>query len=297
VAKHWSWRLLLKRHLIWLLAGVLLAACGTASQQTSARQPSPTPATRLPTESPTTPPTTTSAVPSPEFPWIVGALPLPRRPDGYGVARSTPPALADRRLPTVDRLPPPKSNSFESTISTVPPDVLVRSTWQSNCPVKPEQLRYLTMSFRGFDARAHTGEMLVHADVAKAVVGVFKRLYAAGFPIEEMRVTTTAELSLLPTGDGNNTSAFVCRETVGQKQWSEHAYGRAIDLNPFNNPYVRGDLVIPELASAYLDRDWVRSGMVRDDGPAVIAFESAGWKWGGRWSDPVDFMHFSANGH
>ncbi|MGH3694414.1 MAG: M15 family metallopeptidase [Pseudonocardiaceae bacterium] len=224
-------------------------------------------------------------------------MPLPRRPDGFGVVRSTPPVLVNRRLPTVDRLPPPKSESFESTISPVPPEVLARSTWQPNCPVSPGQLRYLTMSFRGFDTRAHTGEMLVNADVAKTVVGVFKRLYAAGFPIEEMRVTAAAELGLLPTGDGNNTSAFVCRDTRDQKKLSAHAYGLAIDLNPFINPYIKGDLVIPELASTYLDRGWKRPGMALRGGPAVTAFESAGWTWGGRWTDPVDLMHFSATGH
>jgi hypothetical protein len=227
----------------------------------------------------------------------VGAIPLPRRPDGFGVVRSTPPALRNRRFATVERLPPPTSTSFQSTISAASPQLLARSTWKPSCPVKPQQLRYLTMSFRGFDARAHTGEMLVNADVAQTVVGVFKRLFAAGFPIEDMRITSAAELKLLPTGDGNNTEAFVCRETRGQPQWSAHAYGLAIDLNPFDNPSVKGDLVLPELASAYLERDWVRSGMVLDGGPAVVAFESAGWTWGGRWSEPVDFMHFSANGH
>jgi hypothetical protein len=227
----------------------------------------------------------------------VGAIPLPRRKDGFGVVRSTPLALRNRRIPTVDRLPPPTSSSFRSTIGPVSPEVLARSTWKPICPVKPEQLRYLTMSFRGFDARAHTGEMLVNADVAQTVVDVFKRLFAAGFPMEEMRIRPEAELNLPPTGDGNNTEAFVCRPVRGQKQWSAHAYGLAIDLNPFNNPYVKGDLVLPELASSYLDRDWARSGMVWESGPAVTVFESVGWKWGGRWSDPVDFMHFSANGH
>jgi D-alanyl-D-alanine carboxypeptidase len=212
------------------------------------------------------------------------------------VVRSTPPALINRRRSTVDRLRPPTSNSFTSTISPVPPQVLARSSWQPICPVASSQLRYLTLSFRGFDARAHTGEMLVNADAAKAVVSVFKRLFAAGFPIEEMRITSKAELNLPPTGDGNNTEGFVCRPTRGQTHWSAHAYGLAIDLNPFNNPYVKGDLVLPELASSYLDRDWVRSGMALDGGPAVTAFESIGWKWGGRWPGPVNFMHFSPTG-
>ncbi len=223
-------------------------------------------------------------------------MPLRRRPDGFGVVRSTPPALVNRRLPTIDRLPPPTSTSFVSTISPVPPQVLARSSWKASCPVNPSQLRYLTLSFRGFDAHAHTGEMLVNADVAQAVVSVFKRLFTAGFPIEEMRITSNAELNLLPTGDGNNTEAFVCRQARGQTHWSAHASGLAIDLNPFNNPYVTGDLVIPELASSYLNRDWVRPGMALDAGTAVTAFESVGWKWGGRWPGPVDFMHFSSTG-
>lgn len=235
-------------------------------------------------------------MPIPVSPWIVGSQPLPRRKDGFGVVRSTPPALLSRRISTVDRLPPPTSTSFQSTIGPVTPQVLARSTWKPDCPVQPDQLRYLTMSFRGFDARAHTGEMLVNAEVAQTVVDVFKRLFAAGFPLEEMRITPEAELKLPPTGDGNNTEAFVCRPTRGQKEWSAHASGLAIDLNPFNNPYVKGDLVLPELASSYLDRDWSRPGMALEGGPAVTVFESVGWKWGGRWSDPVDFMHFSTTG-
>jgi D-alanyl-D-alanine carboxypeptidase-like protein len=290
VTQHRPWRLTLQWYLIWLLGGALLVACGTPVQQT------PAPAARTAIRSPASQPTTTSAVPRPVLAWVVGAMPLPRRRDGFGVVRSTPPALVNRRLSTVDRLPPPTSTSFQSTISPVSPQMLARSSWKPICPVSAGQLRYLTMSFRGFDAHAHTGEMLVNADVAQTVVGVFKRLFAAGFPIEEMRIVPEAELNLPPTGDGNNTEGFLCRQTRGQTHWSAKAYGLAIDLNPFNNPYVKGDLVVPELASAYLDRDWVRSGMALDGGPAVVAFESAGWKWGGRWVEPVDFMQFSAGG-
>jgi hypothetical protein len=34
----------------------------------------------------------------------------------------------------------------------------------------------------------------------------------------------------------NNTSAFNCRKVAGTSKWSEHAYGRAIDVNPVQNP-------------------------------------------------------------
>jgi len=222
--------------------------------------------------------------------------PLPLRPDGFGQVLPTPDVLADRALPTVDVLPPPATGGYESSVAPVPPDVLARSTWAPGCPVTPGELRYLTMSFFGFDGLAHTGEMIVHEDVAAEVVGVFGELFAARFPIEEMRVVAAPELDLAPTGDGNNTTAFVCRAARGQSRWSAHAYALAIDVNPFCNPYVSGDLVLPELASAYLDRNRARPGMVTEDGPVVAAFGSIGWAWGGRWSQPLDIMHFSSTG-
>jgi hypothetical protein len=82
----------------------------------------------------------------------------------------------------------------------------------------------------------------------------------------------------------------------GRKAWSQHAYGLAVDVNPFQNPYHRGDVVLPELATSYLDRGNVRPGMIRPDGPVVRAFASVGWKWGGDYRSLKDFMHFSANG-
>jgi D-alanyl-D-alanine carboxypeptidase len=281
-----------------LLASVL--ACGaTPGPRPAAQQPAAAPA--LTSEQPNRPgltsPISPTPPPAPPQPtWTVGAHPLPLRPDGFGVVLPTPPALVDRMLPTADLLPPPTSGSFESTIRTVPAEVLARSTWQPACPVSAHQLRYLTMSFYGFDGGVHTGEMVVNSEVAETVVAVFERLFAARFPIEEMRVVDAPELNLPPTGDGNNTSAFVCRPARGQTRWSAHAYGLAIDLNPFQNPYLRADLVLPELASAYLARDRLRPGMVIDGGPAVSAFETAGWTWGGRWSEPRDPMHFSATG-
>ena len=77
---------------------------------------------------------------------------------------------------------------------------------------------------------------------------------------KEMRLPTTADLLAKPTGDGNNTAAYVCRAARGQTRFSQHAYGLAIDVNPFQNPEVKRDLVLPELASAYKDRTWRRWG-------------------------------------
>ncbi|WP_020671336.1 M15 family metallopeptidase [Amycolatopsis nigrescens] len=270
-----------------------LAAC--ANEETPPPAPAP-PATSAPATTASTTVTTTPPEPPAQPEWRVGARPLPLRPDGYGEVLPTPDVLVNRNLPTGDLLPPPADGRYSAQVQEVPPDVLARSTWQPACPVPAAALRYVTMSFRGFDGRAHTGEMLLNASVAQPVTRVFERLFANGFPIEEMRVTRADELDAAPTGDGNNTGAFVCRPARGQTNWSAHAYGLAIDLNPFCNPYLKGDLVLPELASAYVDRSKVRPGMVRAGDATTGAFAAIGWQWGGSWTNPKDIMHFTANG-
>ncbi|WP_229022942.1 M15 family metallopeptidase [Actinomarinicola tropica] len=66
-------------------------------------------------------------------------------------------------------------------------------------------------------------------------------------------------------------------------------------MNPFQNPYVRGDVVLPERASAYLDRDWHRPGMIQPGDVVTRSFAAIGWTWAGEWSSP-DLMHFTATG-
>nr|WP_132121458.1 M15 family metallopeptidase [Actinocrispum wychmicini] len=244
----------------------------------------------------TTPVASTAQAPPAKNVWQVGRTPLPRRPDGFGKVLPTPPELVNRSLPTKDTLPPPPDDRYAATVTPVPADVLARSTWQPNCPVGKDDLRYLTMSFWGFDGHAHTGEMIVNTKVAKPVTDVFGKLFQAKFPLEEMRVTTKDDLDAPPTGDGNATSAFSCRPARGETTWSAHASGLAVDINPFCNPYTKGDLVLPELASAYLDRGNARPGMIRPGDVVDRAFTAIGWSWGGRWTSPKDLMHFSQTG-
>jgi hypothetical protein len=245
-----------------------------------------------------------SASPGPVRPaldsWRVGAQVLPRRPDGFGVVRPTPRELRVRRLPSTGALPAPPDGRFRVDQRPMTPDLArrLRLAWSPGCPVDLSDLRLLRLTFWGFDAQPHTGELVVHRDASGDVAEVFARLFAARFPIEQMRVVTQADLDAPPTGDGNNTAAYACRPSRGSTSWSAHAYGRAVDVNPFMNPYTRdgSDLVLPELASAYLDRSWRRPGMVLAGGVVTRAFARVGWTWGGTFSTVQDPMHFSADG-
>ena len=133
--------------------------------------------------------------------------------------------------------------TFRGTIATISPAMRASMTgvsWHPGCPVSLSQLRVLTLSYWGFDDRAHTGRIVVNADVARPVVSVFRRLYAARYPIRRMQPVDVYGGSDFRSIEADNTSSFNCRAATGSTRWSEHAYGHAIDIDPIENPYVEG---------------------------------------------------------
>ena len=97
----------------------------------------------------------------------------------------------------------------------------------------------------------------------------------------------------------NNTSGFNCRRVAGQQNWSAHAYGAAIDLNPLQNPYVQGVSVDPPAGRRFaaIDRGSsapVPLGVIRVADRPVAAFARIGWQWGGYWVSSKDYQHVAA---
>ena len=178
--------------------------------------------------------------------------------------------------------------------------------WRPGCPVPLSQLRVLTVTYWGFDRHAHTGQLVVNADVAPSLARVFRKLYELRFPIRHLRVADMYGPRASRPADDDVSGSFFCRQAVaspctssvrtGTGHWSEHAYGHAVDLNPVENPYVGCGMSRDPASRRFLDRSRLRRGMVT---PAVVAaFRSIGWGWGGSWTgDTKDYMHFSASGH
>jgi D-alanyl-D-alanine carboxypeptidase len=194
-----------------------------------------------------------------------------------------------------------------ATIEPVPPQLreqLAHGFWKPACPVRFTQLRVLSVWYWGFDDRAHSGRVVVNADAARPLASVFRELYRMRFPIRQMQTNDFYGPKRSRPADGDVTAAFDCRQAVpspcqggtGTGSWSEHAYGMAIDVNPVENPYAGCDRTRDRSVEPYLDRSWLRRGMIT---PAVIRlFRSAGWGWGGDWTGSTkDYMHFSASGH
>ncbi len=229
-------------------------------------------------------------------PWLFRRV-LPETPAGFGEVRPTPPSLRRRAFTLPDQVPALPGRGYASRIeSPAPAAVIDRSTWAAGCPVTRDRLAWLRLAFWGFDGRRHTGELLVNATVADDLDLVFRRLWEARFPLEQVLIVRSIDEEAPPTGDGNGTGSFVCRAVTGGTGFSQHAFGLAIDVNTFQNPYQNGDVVLPELASSYLRRELVRPGMITADGPVVAAFRDIGWSWGGDWTSLKDYQHFSLTG-
>jgi poly-gamma-glutamate synthesis protein (capsule biosynthesis protein) len=171
------------------------------------------------------------------------------------------------------------------------------SSWRPGCPVPLWKLRYLQVSHWGYDGTVRSGELVVRRSQAWPVVRAFRTLFRARFPIKRMRLVDEYGADDDASMAANNTSAFNCRLATGGSSWSEHAYGRAIDINPIQNPYVKGGTVLPPAGRRYLNRSRKAKGMIHDGDVVVRAFAAIGWEWGGHWSSLKDYQHFSSTGH
>jgi hypothetical protein len=205
-------------------------------------------------------------------------------------------ALATTPAPIVPPGPPP----YKGTWEPVPDAIWAQMegvSWKPGCPVGGrEELALLHIRHFKPDGSVGMGEMVVARRVADTVLSAFGDIYKARFPVDRMdRVDKYGGKD----GDSmraNNTSALNCRNIAGTTRWSQHSYGLAIDLNPLWNPWVRGTKVDPREGAPWADRSNVRPGMTVPGGPAVTAFTSRGWGWGGTWRSTKDYQHFSENG-
>jgi D-alanyl-D-alanine carboxypeptidase len=172
----------------------------------------------------------------------------------------------------------------------------MRWSWRPGCPVGLAHLRLLRVDHWGVDRRVHRGELVVHRDQAHRVLGVMRRLFGLRYPIRRMRLVDEYRADDDRSMAANNTSAFNCRPVAGTSRWSAHAYGRAIDVNPVQNPYVAGRHVSPPAGRPYANRASRAPGMIHAGDAVVRAFAAAGWSWGGSWRNARDYQHFSASG-
>ncbi|MDQ3529544.1 MAG: M15 family metallopeptidase [Actinomycetota bacterium] len=232
---------------------------------------------------------------------LSGAVPFPAEPVVWaGSTTDTAVTTATDTDPAADMPTAAAARAFHGSVRELSVDLRQRMrgvSWHKGCPVPLRNLRLVTVSRYRWNGKPGHGWLVVHADVANDVVRAFEHLYTKKFRIRSLKLVDRYGGDDTKSMDANNTSAFNCRAVSGTSTWSQHSYGRAIDLNPVQNPYVRGSVVQPDRGRRYLDRDDVRKGMIVQPGPARWAFVRViDWQWGGNWSSSKDYQHFSSNG-
>lgn len=169
-------------------------------------------------------------------------------------------------------------------------------SWKDEGLYSIDDLVYINVTYWGFDSKPHIGELVMHNKVANDIIDIFKILYRNKYPVEKMRLIDEYKASDIDSMKDNNTSALCVRKITGKKnEYSKHSYGIAIDINPKQNPYVKDDIILPYNSRDYLNREYIRKGMIIKGDICYKAFVNRGWYWGGDWTRLKDYHHFEKN--
>jgi hypothetical protein len=195
----------------------------------------------------------------------------------------------------------PPTRAFGSEIAAVPATARARMegcSWRGDDPRCPawDALAYLRLDHVTFDGGAGSGELVVARAIADRAVALFRRLWELGFPIRQLRLVDDYGASDDVSMAADNSSAFNFRTVAGTDLLSQHALGRAIDINPLENPWRKRDSIQPPAGAAFADRTLIRPGMIVRPGPVVAAFDEGGWEWGGDWMHAFDDHHIVIRG-
>ncbi|MGK5683772.1 M15 family metallopeptidase [Actinoplanes sp. URMC 104] len=181
------------------------------------------------------------------------------------------------------------------TIDSARASAMVGVSWRRGCPTPISDLRLVELTHWGFDGVRHRGELIVHKDVARGVVDIFHTLYRMRFPVRRILPVEHFGADDNASMAADNTSAFNCRPITGSTRgFSVHSYGKAIDINTLENPYVKGSIVQPPAGKPFTNRANVRPGMIRHGDRVWRAFTKHGFTWGGDWTSLKDYQHFEA---
>ena len=229
--------------------------------------------------------------------------PADERAAAAGAGSESLPPLVDSSMPSSPA--PAVAPAFRGGVFRIGPELrarLIGRNWTPGCPVALKDLRLIEVSYWNFNGEVQRGPLVLNERVASDVLWVFRRLFRAHFPIEEIELAAK-DRPITPEDYWDRsrrsvTASFNCRLATGSTTTlSQHSYGWAIDINPLQNPYVRNNgTVLRAIALPFRNRSLQRKGMIHEGDVVVRSFARIGWEWGGHWHTLKDYMHFSLTG-
>ena len=165
-------------------------------------------------------------------------------------------------------------------------------SYPDDAEIKLSDLRYLRLSYVDFNGDEQVGELVCNKAIAEDLVAIFRDLYEARYPIRSIRLIDDFGGDDEASMAADNTSCFNYRKKTGMRELSKHALGLAVDINPFENPYVRPARVRPAGASAFADRTRDFPHKIDKEDLCYKLFRARGFSWGGAWRSVQDYQHF-----
>lgn len=194
-------------------------------------------------------------------------------------------------------------------------------SYRENEQISPAELRYLRIPYFDFNGEMRTGEMICNHSIAMPLLDIFHTLFEHRYPVERIQLVDDFQADDDLCCLKNNTSCFNYRTIAGTDTLSRHAFGMAVDVNPFFNPYVTyiskntdgtADItgaanadahnastnsniqirISPPGSEAYADRERDFPHKIAPGDLCYELFKSHGFTWGGDWTHCKDYQHF-----
>lgn len=169
---------------------------------------------------------------------------------------------------------------------------MIGKSYFDNPIIDIRNLRVVVVPYIDFEGNKKQGQIIVNQLVSQEVLEIFLDIYRSKFPIYSVKPIDCYDGDDNLSMEANNTSAFNYRYVAGTGRLSNHCYGLAIDINPVQNPYIKGERILPTIGKAFQNRGIMRKGMIMPEDTCYRAFTSRGWSWGGEWVDRIDYQHF-----
>ena len=170
-------------------------------------------------------------------------------------------------------------------------------TFIDNPHIQRSDLRHLRVLHWDYDKKIHIGEMVCNQLIADRLIRIFRQLYDAKYPIQQMLLPDVYDADDETQMRHNNSSCFCYRMVAGTQVLSKHSQGLAVDINTLYNPYYKkkadGTIIVqPSTALQYCNRSKKFRYKIDRNDLCYKLFIKNGFTWGGSWKSCKDWQHF-----
>ncbi|MHB8139520.1 MAG: M15 family metallopeptidase [Smithellaceae bacterium] len=152
-----------------------------------------------------------------------------------------------------------------------------------------DSLTLLDVIYYSFDGQHHQGQLIVDAELEDDVYEIFMLIEKLKFPVGKVIPIVAYHWEDGDSMADNNSSGFNFRVIEGTNKLSLHSFGRAIDINPVQNPVIYPGSISAPAGASYRPQN---NGAFTSVHPVVHEFIQRGWHWGGNFEQPKDYHHF-----